>query len=139
MTHKRNLTLWPFLLVLLIALFPYGWITRFSIPFQEFMDMIFPNVRAHEIGHTSMFFLLGSAVLLTFPQLRTRPLLFFELMLLVGIAQEGLQLAYKQRPVVIDDVRDLIPDMFGATLALGVIQLVSTLRHVKRKDPHPME
>jgi VanZ family protein len=139
MNLKRHLPPWPFLLALLIALFPYGWITRFSIPFQEFMDMLFPSVRAHAIGHTSMFFFLGSAVLITFPQLRTRPILFFGLMLLAGIAQEGFQLAYKQRPIVFDDVRDLIPDMFGAALALGVIQLASTLRHVKRKDPLPME
>jgi glycopeptide antibiotics resistance protein len=90
-------------------------------PFGRALDHMFASEQRHAIGHITLFALLGLALLLVWPQLRSRPWRYFGLILIVGIGQEAFQLAFKQRAIVLNDFTDLLIDLIGAALAFGVV------------------
>jgi glycopeptide antibiotics resistance protein len=102
-----------------LALFPVGWLGEVYRPFGDALGGL-NSVEAHAIGHIGIFFVLGVALLAALPALRRRPLLFFAIMLLVALGQEGFQLMYKQRPLVFDELRDLVTDVIGMVAAWAV-------------------
>ena len=130
-TQNSKLTqrFWPLLLLLALVLFPFGWLGEQIPGFGLFLGWLFASAREHAIGHTLLFLLLGLAALFTFPGLARRPWHYLGLMLLVAIFQEGFQLLYKARPLVFDDFRDLVTDMIGSLLALGLIRVWRWKKH----------
>jgi glycopeptide antibiotics resistance protein len=133
--HPRSPALrrWCSLVALLaLALFPYGWLLEIWPDLDRAIGWAFATVQAHAVAHTITFFALGLALLAAFPALRARPLHYLGLVLLLGIAQEAFQLLYKQRAIVVDDVRDLIPDLAGCVIAFLVV------RWLARHDDAPV-
>ena len=130
-TQNSKLTqrFWPLLLLLALVLFPFGWLGEQIPGFGLFLGWLFASAREHAIGHTLLFLLLGLAALFPFPGLARRPWHYLGLMLLVAIFQEGFQLLYKARPLVFDDFRDLVTDMIGSLLALGLIRVWRWKKH----------
>lgn len=114
----RPLLVALFLITLILALFPVGWLGEIWSPFGGWLWRVFPDAWAHAAGHITIFCLLGLAALLAIRALRAQPRLYFGLMLAAGAAQEFFQLLYKQRAVARDDFRDLGTDLVGAALAL---------------------
>jgi hypothetical protein len=113
--------IWPVVALLLLVLFPFGWLGEVWPAFGALTGLIFATAREHAAGHTALFLVLGTTLLLVVPALRSRPAAYCLLMLLAGIAQEAFQLAYKQRPLAFDDGRDLVTDLAGALLALALV------------------
>jgi hypothetical protein len=109
--------LWPVVAGLCFVLFPFDWLSDVWTPFRALFDQVFVSEVQHAIGHTIMFSLLGLLALLTLPALRQRPLLYFGLMLLVGVAQEALQDLSRRLPPNIYELRDLFFDVTGAVVA----------------------
>ena len=98
-----------------LALFPYGWLAERWRLFGWVTDFVFGTELAHIVGHLILFAGVGTAVLLTFPRLQTRPRLYFGLILIVGFLQEVLQLTtFKGRPFATDELLDIIVDLLGA-------------------------
>ncbi|MEN9938273.1 MAG: hypothetical protein RLZZ387_4852 [Chloroflexota bacterium] len=110
------------------TLFPIGWLGEVYRPVGRVLDNHFGSVTAHAVAHALIFFLLGLALLGAFPVLRARPLLFFGVVLLFALGQEGLQLLYKQRPLVYDDFRDLVVDGTGAAAAYALFRALGANR-----------
>ena len=109
--------LWPLLLGLLIVLFPFDWLGEVWPWYASIFNVVFATVFAHEIGHTTIFFLLGLLVLLSVPTLLTRPALYFGLLLVVALGQEAIQALAKQHLPSIYDGRDLLFDLTGVVVA----------------------
>lgn len=107
-------------LLLLLTLFPVGWLTTLSPTFDTVMGWLFGTVEAHAIAHATIFLSLGLALLAIVPALRRHPWRYVALMLVFGVAQEALQLLYKQRPIEFDEFRDLGTDAVGFVVALLV-------------------
>jgi hypothetical protein len=124
--HKLTLRrLWPLLAILLIVIFPFGWLANLLPAFGQFTGALFPDVNAHAVGHTTIFLLFGLTLLGVFPHLRRHPWRYLALLLLAGLAQEGFQLAYKQRPIEFDEFRDLATDLFGGLAAFAIAMLIA--------------
>ena len=110
----------PLAAVLLVglALFPYGWLAERWWLFGWVTDFIFGTELAHVVGHLILFAAVGTAVLHTFPRLQRQPRLYFTLILLLGLAQEILQLvSFKQRPFAGNELLDITVDLLGAFIA----------------------
>jgi glycopeptide antibiotics resistance protein len=131
--HPSGRYLWPLVLLLGMILFPFGWLAEIWPLANRILGSMFPDVNAHAIGHTSLFLLLGVTLLVIFPYLLRHPGSYALLLLVVGIGQEVFQLAYKQRPLVFDDFRDLATDMIGGLIALGVVMIIQRWRNHKPK------
>lgn len=112
---RKHLAL-AFTLFLTLALFPYGWLARLWPPFGLFVDWLFATEMAHHIGHSLIFVTLGWFLLTVFPTLRGRFPLYLSLIGFLGLSQELLQLWYKQRPLGVNDGKDLLVDVAAATL-----------------------
>jgi hypothetical protein len=68
-----------------------------------------------------LFFIVGLIVLLSFPALRTRPLLYFGLMISAAIAQELVQDIFKfVLPDLLDGL-DLLFDAVGFAIAYLIV------------------
>jgi hypothetical protein len=104
----------PFFLFLSLVLFPYGWLARLWPSFGQFVDWLFATEMAHHIGHSVIFATLGWFLLTVFPLLRERFAIYITLIGLMGVGQELLQLWYKQRPLGINDGKDLLVDVAAA-------------------------
>jgi len=113
----RQKWLLPGLLLLVgAALFPYGLIGE-MLPWANGLFDRFSSLTAHVVGHAGLFMLLGTAVLITFPRLRTYPRLYLGAMLLLGGLQEVLQLVgFKHRSLMFDDFFDVGVDVLAALL-----------------------
>ena len=112
----------PFALFLILALFPYGWLAHLWPPFGLFIYWLFETELAHYIGHSLIFATLGWFLLTLFPTLRSRFALYLMLIGGLGLGQELLQLWYKQRPLGVNDGKDLLIDIAAATLLFLVYQ-----------------
>ncbi|HEU4327740.1 MAG TPA: hypothetical protein VFS21_31665 [Roseiflexaceae bacterium] len=108
---------------LALVLFPFGWLGELWQPFGLWLGLTFPGTFQHAAGHIALFALLGGLALLAFPPLRQHPWRYLGLLLLVGLAQEGLQALYKGQVYWFDCARDLGTDLLGAGLALLAVQL----------------
>ena len=113
----------PGILMLIgLAMFPYGWLAELWPRFGHIFDHLFASELSHIIGHLVIFGGLGMAVLLIFPQLRKRPWLYLGLILGLGMVQEFMQLAsFKHRLFSGPELFDLGVDLFGAGLAWLVV------------------
>lgn len=116
----RNTQYKPFLILALIlfiatALFPFGWLATVSPGFNAAANFVFGTQISHIIGHFTVFMMMGAGILALFPALRQRFWLYFGLMLLLGFAQEFLQIAsFKHIIPAFDEMLDLTMDMLGA-------------------------
>lgn len=117
----------PLIALLAFALFPFGWLTQLWATADLVGDTLFPNEVAHAVGHAAIFMAIGATLLLVFPGLRRRPLPYFGLVLFIALTQEGIQLIYKQRGVVLNDITDIGTDLVAAAL-------VFALWYIKTKD-----
>jgi hypothetical protein len=115
------------LLSAFLVLFPLGWLADVWPEFGRWMGVVFATAWAHAIGHMLIFLLLGLAALAAFPALRLQPRAYFGWLCLAGLLQETLQLLYKQRPIVFDDLRDVVTDLIGLALAFLVVRYLIPL------------
>jgi hypothetical protein len=120
--NPKTLLVSVLVLALALALFPFGWLGLEVPSFGAWLDGFFFNDWIHALGHSTIFFLLGLALLMAFPKLRPRLLIFYALILVVAVGQEFFQLLYKQHLFVFDDSRDIVTDLIGATLALLLVR-----------------
>ncbi|MCL4871022.1 MAG: hypothetical protein KJ063_18845 [Anaerolineae bacterium] len=124
----RRPNLFIFLIFLALALFPYGWLARLWPPFGLFVDWLFATEMAHHIGHSVVFATLGWFLLTVFPALRERFGLYIILIGVMGASQELLQLWYKQRPLGINDGKDLLVDVAAAAIFFLLYHQINNLR-----------
>lgn len=122
---KRWLWLSPALLAVVLALFPFDWLDEVWPAYAVVFRIVFATALAHEIGHATVFLLAGLLVLLSFPGLRRRPVLYLVVMVLGALSQEALQSLFKQSLPDIWDGRDLLLDLVGFALAYGLMALFS--------------
>lgn len=120
----RSLRMLVLLSALALVLLPLGWFGMFWQPLGALIDTLFPTDLTHALGHTTLFAILGAALLLAIPPLRRRPWLYLALILLAGIGQEAFQALYKGRVLLFDDTRDIITDLLGGLLTLMFMQRV---------------
>jgi hypothetical protein len=111
----------PLLVLLMLTLFPFGWLGELCPAFGRVLDAVFPTDRQHAIGHAGLFCVLGLTALAALPQLRARPLRYLGMLLLVGVGQEFFQMLYKGRLLLFDDTRDLATDLAGMVVAFMVV------------------
>jgi hypothetical protein len=109
------------LLLLVLTLFPFGWLGRFWPAFGRGLDTIFANDGRHAIGHATLFCLLGLVALIVLPRLRKMPWRYLGVMLLAGVGQEFFQMLYKGRLLLFDNSRDLLTDLAGVLVALVIV------------------
>jgi hypothetical protein len=113
-----------------LALIPYGWfpfwkIFKYAPELGWRIQMLFDSNAAHIIGHTSIFMMIGTAVLLWFPSLINRPKVYLSIMFVLGFLQEVFQLiGFKHRAPVLDDFLDVVVDLIGAGLALLLMRFI---------------
>lgn len=131
----RHYKLLLFLLFLGAALFPYGWLARLWPAFGWFVDWLFATEMAHHIGHSLIFAALGWFLLTMFPLLQERFALYLSLIGLLGLSQELLQLWYKQRPLGLNDGKDLLVDVAAAAFFYFVYRFSTGTKPLKVKSP----
>lgn len=122
MSRARPIVIAGVLLIpVALALFPFGWLGLVVPGFGNWLDGVFFNDWVHALGHGTIFFILGLALLALFPALPKRLWLFYLCILLGGVGQEFFQLLFKRQLLVFDDSRDIVTDLVGATLAVIVV------------------
>src|SRR5260370_4478082 len=84
------LRLWPLAIALVLVLFPFDWLANVWPPYRQVFEQVFVGARAHHIGHSTLFFIVGLLVLVSFPSFLSRPLLYFVLLSSAGIPQESM-------------------------------------------------
>jgi hypothetical protein len=119
----------PLAILLLLALFPYGWLGELWPATGDFINEYFYSARRHAVGHVFIFLFLGLAVLMAFPNLKERPWLFFGIMLVAALGQEFFQAVYKNILDIYDTSRDIFTDMVGLMVAFGLVWLVKVIRY----------
>ncbi|NJP05529.1 MAG: hypothetical protein HC837_07875 [Chloroflexaceae bacterium] len=109
----------PLLLIYLVIFFPTGWLIEHWLRSGEnlWLSRFFYSEKAHTLAHTIIFLGSGLVLLMTFPGLQRRFLLYLSLILLAGLLQEGFQLLYKRRGVAWNDLFDLTVDMSAGLVA----------------------
>jgi hypothetical protein len=121
--------LWPLAIGLVLVLFPFDWLVNVWPAYRQLFEQVFVGARQHHFGHSSLFFIVGLILLLSFPALRPRPLLYLGLMLTAAIAQEAVQDLFKLQLPDLADRLDLIFDAIGCIIAYLVVwgwQSIST-------------
>ncbi len=109
--------LWPLAIGLVLVLFPFDWLSNVWPAYRQVFEQVFVGAREHHIGHISLFFIVGLLILLSFPALRSRPFLYFGLLISAALAQEAVQDLFKlQIPDLVDGL-DLLFDAVGFTVA----------------------
>src|SRR6266567_3301110 len=114
--------LWPLAIGLVLVLFPFDWLSNAWPAYRQVFEQVFVSAREHHIGHSALFFIVGLIVLLSFPALCTRPLLYFGLMISVAIAQELVQDIFKLQMPDLADGLDLLFDAIGFIVAYLVVR-----------------
>src|SRR5712692_10533989 len=123
--------LWPLAIGLVLVLFPFDWLATVWPAYRQVFEQVFVGAREHHIGHSALFFIVSLLVLINFPALRSRPLLYFGLLISAAIAQEAVQDLFK---FVLPDLKvslDLLYDAVGftsANLAVWGWQVISGWR-----------
>ena len=109
--------LWPLAIGLVLVLFPFDWLANVWPAYRQVFEQVFVGAREHHIGHSALFFIVGLLVLINFPSLRSRPLLYFGLLISAAIAQEAVQDLFKFVLPDLTDSLDLLYDAVGFTIA----------------------
>jgi hypothetical protein len=128
MTHRSTSTLVrlaPLVALVVGALIPYGWIAQHWAWFGAFVNTLFATEAAHSVGHTLIFAAIGITFLRIAPWLIARPWPYFGLILVVALAQEGLQLITKGRGVVLNDITDICIDLVAAAVVIAIARFAS--------------
>lgn len=125
--RRMLLRMAPLAALLALILFPFEWLGALWPAFGHLLDHTFATETEHAIGHATLFAILGLLALTLLPALRQRSWHYFGLLLLTGLGQEGFQLLFKRRPPAYDDVRDLLVDLLGLTLAFVLVRLWRTI------------
>ena len=113
--------LWPLAIGLVLVLFPFDWLATVWPAYRQVFEQVFVGAREHHIGHSTLFLIVGLIVLLSFPALRTRPVLYFGLMISAAIAQELVQDLFKfVLPDPLDSL-DLLFDTVGFAIAYLIV------------------
>src|SRR5216683_6608406 len=113
--------LWPLAIGLVLVLFPFDWLANVWPAYRQVFEQVFVGAREHHIGHSALFFIVGLLVLINFPSLRSRPLLYFGLLISEAIAQEAVQDLFKFVLPDLTDSLDLLYDAIGFTIAYLVV------------------
>ena len=113
--------LWPLAIGLVLVLFPFDWLANVWPAYRQVFEQVFVGAREHHIGHSALFFIVGLLVLVSFPSLRSRPLLYFGLLISAAIAQEAVQDLFKFVLPDLTDSLDLLFDAVGFTIAYLVV------------------
>ena len=113
--------LWPIAIGLVLVLFPFDWLSNVWPAYRQVFEQVFVGAREHHIGHSTLFFIVGLIALLSFPALRTRPVLYFGLMISAAIAQELVQDLFKFVLPDLSDGLDLLFDAVGFTIAYLIV------------------
>lgn len=114
-TSRQSLFLPGVVLLIGLAVVPYGWVAEHWAAFDVFTNVVFGSELAHMMGHFAVFALIGTAVLTAIPRLRHQPRFYLALILALGIVQEGLQLtSFKHRALLPDEFFDVLVDLLGA-------------------------
>lgn len=113
--------LWPLAIGAVLVLFPFDWLGKIWPAYQQVFERVFVGAREHHIGHSTLFFIVGLMLLLSFPILRTRPILYFGLMISAAIAQELVQDLFKFVVPDLTDGFDLLFDAIGFTIAYLIV------------------
>lgn len=124
--HPKTLLFTFPVVILFITLFPFGWLAQQWPAFDAITGWLFPEPWGHFFGHLTIFLLVGLSLLLAFSKLRTSPWVYALLIAAIAIGQEFFQLLYKRRPIVLNDITDLIPDLLGAIIAWLLIHILVT-------------
>src|SRR5260370_17129689 len=115
--------LWPLASGLVLVLFPFDWLGNVWPGYRQVFEQVFVGAREHHIGHSTLFFIVGLLVLINFPSLRSRPLLYFGLLISAAIAQEAVQDLFKFVLPDLTDSLDLLFDAVGFTIPYLVVCL----------------
>ncbi len=110
------------LVVILGALFPFGWLTLYSAPYRSVFRYAFASPLTHLLMHAAIFLSLGYLLAVCFSgrELTNRRLLILiAVVVMVAILQETFQLMYKSRLPGEAEWFDLGTDMVGG--AVGII------------------
>src|SRR6266567_9246908 len=113
--------LWPLAIGLVLVLFPFDWLGNVWPAYRQVFTQVFVGAREHHVGHSALFFIVGLLVLINFPSLRSRSLLYFGLMISAAIAQEVVQDLFKFVLPDLTDSLDLLFDAVGFTIAYLVV------------------
>ena len=106
-----------------LVLFPFDWLGNVWPWYAQIFDVVFATALSHMIGHATIFFIASVLVLLSFPALRYRPVLYFAIMLVGAVGEEALQSLFKLTLPTIWDGRDLLLDSIGFTVGYLVVRL----------------
>jgi hypothetical protein len=119
----RNIVmrLWPLPIGVVLVLFPFDWLGKVWPAYEQVFERVFVGAREHHFGHSTLFFIVGMILLLSFPTLRTRPVFYFGLMLSAAIAQELVQDLFKFVAPDLFDSLDLLFDAIGFTIAYLIV------------------
>jgi len=110
----------PLLALVVFALIPYGWLAELWPWAEQIGTFLFATETAHAVGHALIFACVGAAMLAVFPTLRRQPWRYLALIFVVAIAQEGFQLPYKGRGVVLNDFTDIGTDLVAAGVVFAL-------------------
>lgn len=113
--------LWPLAIGAVLVIFPFDWLGNVWPAYQQLFERVFVGAREHHIGHSTLFLIVGLIVLLSFSALRTRPLLYFLLMISAAIAQELVQDLFKYVLPDLSDGLDLLYDAVGFAIAYLIV------------------
>jgi hypothetical protein len=113
--------LWPLAIGLVFVLFPFDWLNNVWPAYRQVFEHVFVGAREHHIGHVTLFFIIGLILLLSFPALRARPLIYIALMLTAALTQEAVQDLFKLQILDLTDGLDLLFDAIGFIIAYLVV------------------
>jgi hypothetical protein len=104
----------PLIALIALSLLPYAWLARLSPALYRFFNETLSGDFAHAVGHALIFAAVGLVALRALPTLRDRPAVYFALILLVALGQEGFQVLYKAWLPLADTLRDILVDLAAA-------------------------
>ena len=128
--NKKTKILAVMILLFSLVLFPYGWLVNNWEPMGWVVNIIFGVEWMHWVGHMVMYGVLGTAVLIIFPQIFNRPRYYFGLILGIGLIQEALQLiTFKHRLFMNNELFDLFVNLLAAGIIFAVAKLIVRKQH----------
>ena len=110
----------PLLALVVFTHIPYGWLAELWPWADQIATFLFATETAHAVGHALIFACVGAAMLAVFSALRRQPWRYLALILVVAVAQEGFQLMYKARGVVLNDLTDIGTDLVAAGVVFAL-------------------
>ena len=130
-SQNKNIKVWATIILLCsLVLFPYGWLANNWAPMGWVVDTIFGAEWMHWLGHMVMYGMMGTAVLIIFPQFLNRPHYYFGLILGIGLIQEALQLiTFKHRFFMSNEIFDLFVNLLAAGIIFAVAKLIVRKQH----------